>query len=258
MNPALFAVAPLDDGVVSLRVATDDEPYLGSAWVEGFSRVLAGLGEDRTVRAVVLEGGGRYFSAGASREALLQGGGEGVASYASRAPHALLALPVPAIASVAGHALGGGLLLALWCDVAVLADESLYGANFMALGFTPGMGATFALEEAFGAPLGRDLLFTGRLLTGREIRANACPLSHAVRPRAEVRDRAVALAREMAEAPRAALALLKETLAARRREGMTRALAAERVNHARLFADAATAREIARRYAGEPDRSETS
>lgn len=250
MSTALFTITPRQDGVVSLRIASDDKPHMGPAWVDGFARALGELGEDLAVRAVVLEGGRRYFSAGASREALLGAEtGEAIVQYASRAPAALLALPVPAIAAVEGHGLGGGLLLGLWCDAAVLAEESLYGANFMALGFTPGMGATFAVEEAFGVPLGRELLFTGRLLTGREIRAAACPLSHAVRPRVEVRDRALALAYEMAEAPRPALVLLKETVAARRREALIRALDAERANHARLFADARTSQEIARRYA---------
>lgn len=243
----LFAVTPHGDGVVSLCIATDAERHLETELVDPFVAALARLGANSSVRAVILEGGAQYFSAGASRGALLES--VTVAkSHAARMPHALLALPVPVVAAMAGHAIGGGLLLGLWCDVPVLAAESLYGANFMALGFTPGMGAAYAVPEAFGAPLGRELLWTGRLMTGREIRDACCPLSHAVLPRSEVYGRALAVARDMAGTPRGAAALLKEHLAAGRRASLDGALKAEQDGHARLLADSDTRREVARRY----------
>jgi enoyl-CoA hydratase/carnithine racemase len=204
---------------------------------------------------LILEGDDRYFSAGASRAALTSLGGRDIAlGYAARAARALLDTPLPIIAAAGGHAIGGGLLVALWCDVLILAEESLYGANFMQLGFTPGMGATIAMMEAFGDPLGRELLFTGRVLTGREIRDASCPLSHAVVPRTQVQERALRAALEIAEAPREAVVLLKQNLAARRREAFERAVQAEESAHARLFADPGIAAEIARRY---PVRSAT-
>jgi polyketide biosynthesis enoyl-CoA hydratase PksI len=249
MSPELFIVTARGDGVASLRIASDAEPYMESSWVAAFTTALAELAHDEAVRAVVLEGGDRYFVAGASRAALLESSSRADAmGYAAVAARALLALPVPVVAAAAGHAIGGGLLIALWCDVAVLAEEGLYGANFMALGFTPGMGATYAVPEAFGGPLGRELLFTGRLFTGREIRDACCPLSHAIRPRAQVLDHALARARAIAEAPRHTLVLLKQILAARRCDALERALSAEASAHATLFAQAGTFEEIAGRY----------
>jgi enoyl-CoA hydratase/carnithine racemase len=244
---ALFATTVVDDGVLSLRVATDDEYHMDPLWSQRLARSLDEIGRDTSVRAIVLEGGSHVFCAGASRAALLKRG-ESPAEYAAEVARALLATPVPLVAALAGHAIGGGLVAGLWCDVVVLAEESLYGANFMALGFTPGMGATAAVAEAFGSSLGRQLLFTGQLMTGREIREAHCPLSHSVHPRAEVRDRALAVAREMAEAPRAALVLLKQVIAERRREVLERALEGEHRCHARLFADDRTLDEIATRY----------
>jgi enoyl-CoA hydratase/carnithine racemase len=138
--------------------------------------------------------------------------------------------------------------MGLWSDALFMAEESLYGANFISLGFTPGMGATWAVQEAFGATLGREMLLTGRLLTGKSIRALGCPLSHAVRPRKRVRETTLALAREIADAPRPALVLLKRTLSQPRREALKRALAAEHADHTRLFSDPQTFREIADRY----------
>lgn len=243
-----FAVTPHADGVATLRIVADADPWIGPAWVDGFAAALGRLAAAPELRALVLEGGTPYFCAGARRDALLDASGASPTSYAEQVPNALLALSVPTVAAMAGHAVGGGLLLGLWCDAAVFADESLYGANFMALGLTPGMGATHAVPEAFGEPLGRELLQTGRLLTGREIRDAGAPLGHAIRPRAQVLGRAVALAREMADPPREAVVLLKRELAARRWEGLRQALQAERAMHVRIFAAETTRAEIARRY----------
>lgn len=260
MNESRFAVTPRSEGVVSVRVATDADPYLEQGWTDDFSRALAPIGADAEIRAIVLEGGEQYFSAGASRSALLAAGSvDPTLSSVAGAAEALLFLPIPVIAAAAGHAIGGGLLIALWCDAVVLADESLYGANFMALGITPGLGATYAVPDAFGRPLGQELLYTGRLLTGREIRDACCPISHAVRPRIEVLDQALSLARDFAEAPRDNLVLLKSALAEGRREALGRALLREREAHAQLLTRSGTSAEIARRYPAriERDASET-
>jgi len=244
---APFTTTVIEDGVLSLQVATDDDCHMDPQWSQCLVRSLDGIGHDAGIRVVVLEGGSRVFCAGASRTVLLTRR-DAPTEYAAELSRALLATPVPLVAALAGHAIGGGLLVGLWCDAVVLAEESLYGANFMALGFTPGMGATAAIPEAFGPLLGRRLLFTGQLMTGREIRDASCPLSHTVHPRAQVRDRALAMAREMAEAPRAALVLLKQAIAARRQEALERALDAEQHCHAALFAAGQTFDEIASRY----------
>ena len=249
MTANLFGVTRHADGVVSLCIATDEEPYLGARWVDGFATALAKLANDTTTRVVILAGGGRYFSAGASRQALTNDGErDALFDYIARAAPMLLGIPIPTIAAAAGHAIGGGLLVALWCDVIALAEESLYGVNFMQLGFTPGMGATHVVHEAFGGPLGRELLLTGRLLTGREIMRACCPLSHAVVPQAQVMDRALSIARSIADAPQQSVERLKRNLVERRHEGLERVLQAEAADHAHLFADPEISAEIRRRY----------
>ena len=244
-----FPVRAVADGVVSVSIATDSVPYLNPEFVARFSATVELVSADTSVRAVVLEGGQRYFSAGASREALLGVlTGEGIIDYTAQLTRAILAVPVPTIAAMAGHAIGGGFVLGLWCDMPLLAKESLYGANFMALGFTPGMGATTVLEEVLGGPLARELLFTGRLIKGRELKQMGCPLAHAVMPRAEVNERALSIAREIADVPREALLRLKESLGARRRTQAERAMEDEQANHRYLFGDPETYRQIGHRY----------
>ena len=187
-----------------------------------------------SARCVVLQGGEDVFNSGATSAGLLDLE-RPIIDYVAAIPRLLLGIPVPTIAAMSGHAVGGGLLLGLWCDDLVLAEHRLYGANFMALGLTPGMGATVALEEAFGGFLAREMLYTGRLLTGRELRRCGAPLPHVV-PGDEVRGFALRLAREFSRIPVSQLRLLRRTLSARRRIRLEVALSDEKQMHDTLFA----------------------
>jgi enoyl-CoA hydratase/carnithine racemase len=250
MEVRTIRIDHVDEGVASLRIATDEQPYFEDWFIPALRNAVERLRADDTVRVVILEGGARYFSAGASRSMLLSTDDQTTDWRTSPLiPRILLSLPVPTVAAMAGHAIGGGFVLGLWCDVVLLAEESLYGANFMALGITPGVGATVVLEEAVGAPLAREMLFTGRLMKGHELKAAGGSLAHAIVPRAEVRRRAISIAQEIAEAPREALVLLKEALSGRRRAVFERATNEEQAMHAVLFAREETGLRIAERYA---------
>ena len=102
------------------------------------------------------------------------------------------------------------------------------------------MGSTAVLEDAFGGPLAREMLYTGRLLKGRELAETIG--RRRVAPRAEVRARALQLAEEMARAPRATLLELRRLVAARRRDQRGPALEREAEAHRRVFALPETAR----------------
>jgi len=236
--------------VFSLRLASEADPHLGASTLLALRTAASEATENEEVRVILIEGGARHFCAGASRASLLAAGASSaIPNYALEVPRLLLSIPVPTIAVMQGHAIGGGLALGLWCDVAVLARESLYGANFMALGFTPGMGSTVVLEEVFGAMVARDLLFSGRLATGEELGRGGFGGPAILCPRQECRERALGMAREWAAQQRGPLMLLKRTLAGRRRERFERAAAEEALMHEMLFRDPATAEHIAREHA---------
>jgi enoyl-CoA hydratase/carnithine racemase len=101
---------------------------------------------------------------------------------------------VPTIAAMNGHAVGGGLGLALVCDLRVANREARYGANFARLGFHSGMAVSYLLPRLVGVPHAVDLLLTGRLLSGSE--AAAMGLVH----EAVAADEVAAAARRRAEA----------------------------------------------------------
>jgi polyketide biosynthesis enoyl-CoA hydratase PksI len=126
---------------------------------------------------------------------------------------------------------GGGLALLASCDMAVIAADSRYGATFVELGFTPGMGSTALLEHFLPPALAWELLLTGRRATGAELR----PHWPNVVAREDVLHVATELCWRLAERPRHVVGLLKRTLAGRRREAFERARTTEVLMHQLTF-----------------------
>ena len=249
MKGQTLEIEHVDDGIVSLRLFTDENPYIEASFISMLAKHVEDLKADATVRAIVVEGGTRYFSAGASREALLATDPEvALLPRIGEIPRLILSLPVPTIAAMAGHAIGGGFLIGLWCDISVLAEESLYGINATALGITPVMGSSVVLEEALGAPLARELLFAGRMVKGNEIKEWGGSLAHAIVPRAMVLDHAYSIAREIADKPRRPVSLYKLAICAKRREILERALEVEEEMYKHVVDDKETSSLIAEHY----------
>lgn len=244
-----YQLTEIAHGVAQVRIATDDDPYVHPDDVLALRGLVGELARSR-VRALLLEGGDRHFCAGATRDTLLDvDAAEQIHALVAEAARAILDLPVPTVAVMSGHALGGGWMFGLWCDAAFMANEALYGANFVDLGFTPGMGSTTLLPEVVGPVLARDLLLTGRVVTGAELAVLAPSLGHRIVPRAEVRARALALAEDLARPPLGAVRMAKAHLASQRRARLEAALADEREMHRQIFASAETREHIAENYA---------
>ena len=204
---------------------------------------LANVQADPRIKVLILAGTDEHFSTGANRAVL----GELVAGRASPRdlllPRLLLDVPVPVIAAMAGHAVGGGLALALCADITIAARESRYGATFMRYGFTPGMGTTRLLEHAVGPALAHEMLLTARTFRGTHF-LNGRAFNY-VLPRGEVASRAVDLAQDLAEKPRLPLVLLKTALSRHKRELFEAARTEESVMHEATFGTPEVARLIA-------------
>ncbi|CAF5142500.1 unnamed protein product, partial [Rotaria magnacalcarata] len=80
----------------------------------------------------------------------------------------IFALPVPTIAALDGLALGGGLELALACDIRIAANTAKVGLTETKLGIIPGAGGTQRLPRIIGASKAKELIYTGRILTGQQ------------------------------------------------------------------------------------------
>ena len=190
---------------------------------EAFSAAITALAADARLRAVVLTGAGRAFSAGgdlAMIEARAAQGaesgprGRGQIRDGMRAFYQLFLavrdLPCPVIAAINGAAIGAGLCVALACDVRIASSEAKLGLNFTQLGLHPGMGATWTLPRLVGPARAAEILFSSRVFSGGEAAAIGL-VNRAVAP-AEVLPAARTLAAEFAAAAPLAVRGVKRAL----------------------------------------------
>ena len=117
---------------------------------------------DGTTRAVVIAGDERAFAAGAD-----------IGEFQTEGPDLaqwdrLWASPLPRIEAVRGLALGGGLELAMSCDLFVVAEDARLGQPEINLGVMPGAGGTQRLIRAVGKTVAMEMVLVGRELSGRE------------------------------------------------------------------------------------------
>jgi len=221
------------EGIARIEMVDVDGPnaftprFVG-ALLAAFEAVTA----SPTAKVAVLSGLPEIFCSGAAASMLRELAVGAVAPTELTLARRVLDLPVPVIAACEGGAIGGGFALALACDLVVLADESRYGLNFLSLGFTPGMGTTCLAEHVLSPAVAHELLYTGELRRGRDLRGTGVNL---VAPRAEVAARTFDLALRIAAQPRQAITLLKRTLTLPRRRALETALTLESLMHGLTF-----------------------
>lgn len=116
----------------------------------------------------------------------------------------------PVVAAVHGLALGGGLELALNCDIRIAADDARLGLPEATRGVVPGSGGMYWLPRMVGPGLAMELLLTGRTVDAAE--ALAMRLVNRVVPRSDVLAEATRIARRIAELPPLAVQAVKETV----------------------------------------------
>jgi enoyl-CoA hydratase len=161
--------------------------------------------------AVVLWGGPRIFAAGADVAEFGQPDAAArIAAAFHRVTTSLEALPRVTIAAVTGYALGGGLELALACDLRVVSADARLGQPEILLGIVPGGGATQRLPRLVGVSRAKDLIYTGRHVGADE--AMRIGLADRVVAADQVLDEALALAAELATGPLEALAAAKRVI----------------------------------------------
>jgi polyketide biosynthesis enoyl-CoA hydratase PksI len=201
-------------------------------FVDAFTAEMRRATACKGLRVLVLRGLEEVFSSGASAE-MLSALAEGeVEPTEIVLPKIVLDCPVPVIAAMEGHAVGGGFALGLCADIVVLAKESRYGVTFMNMGFTPGMGTTRLLEHVLSPAIAAELLFTGETKKGSFFERGV----NMVLPRAEVFSYAMSIAARIADKPRVALELLKRTLSLPRRQAFEATHTLESLMHRVTFA----------------------
>jgi len=178
--------------------------------IAALTQAFADCGRRSDCKVVLLTGYDTYFSSGGTQEGLRELF-EGKVKFTDKDLYSLaLNCPVPVVAAMQGHGIGGGFVMGMFADVVVLARESVYTANFMKYGFTPGMGATFILPRKLGFSLAEEMMMTAQTYRGEELQKRGVPFP--VVPRETVLAHAMELARSLAEKPRVSLVTLKNHL----------------------------------------------
>jgi polyketide biosynthesis enoyl-CoA hydratase PksI len=183
-------------------------------FIEGVRYAFDTVNANSKYKVVVFTGYDNYFASGGTLEALMdiqEGSNTFLAADENQNIYSLpLDCKIPVIAAMNGHAIGGGLSLGLFADFIILALEGIYTASFMKYGFTPGFGSTCIFPEKLGRSLAEDFLISARTFRGVELEKRGIPFE--VYPRNEVLERAVELAKVIAEKPRVSLITLKDHL----------------------------------------------
>jgi len=196
-------------------VTIDNPPMnaLSAALLDELELEIDALDADADVRAIVLRGGGeRAFVAGADikefpalRESASEGGS---ARGIQRLGHRMDAADTPFVAAIRGFCLGGGLELAMCCDIRVCADDATLGQPEIKLGLIPGGGGTQRLPRLVGQGRAMFLNLTGDFVDAET--AYQWGLVDRVVPGAEVEEAAVAIAGRIAAQSPHAVAVLRE------------------------------------------------
>jgi enoyl-CoA hydratase/carnithine racemase len=201
----------------TVAVLTLDRPPVNALSGELVEDLAAGISEasDPAVRAVVVTGS-PHFAAGADIagfQSLMTAGASGaeLGVRLSEVLCALEALEKPVIAAVRGYALGGGLELAMACDLRLVGEGAKVGQPEIKLGLIPGAGGTQRLPRLVGVGRARHLVYTGRMVDAAE--AERIGLADRVVSDAAVGDVALAWAEELASGATAAIAVAKRVIA---------------------------------------------
>ena len=226
-----FEVALHDPGI---GLITFNQPDRLNGMTQGMKRdlveVLTEAQMDDAVRVLVLTGSGKAFSAGddisgrpldgSTGKQLVPDIGRGhadpIGTYSAlraisqRLNTTVRDLDKLTIAAINGFAIQTGMSLALSCDFRIASEDARIGSGTLRFGLMPDEGGQYLLVQLLGVAKAMDFLMRNRIVTGRE--ALELGLVHEAVPSGRLLDRALELARELAEGPQVAMRMLKRSI----------------------------------------------
>lgn len=162
----------------TLNLPDSRNPISARTMVEAICERVAVVNADRDVRAVVLTGAGKAFSAGGNVKDMVDRNGmfggtpyelrDGYRSGIQRIPRAVYHCEVPVIAAVNGPAVGAGCDLAMMCDLRVASTRAFFAESFVQLGIIPGDGGAWLLTKAIGPARAAEMALTGDRVTAEQ------------------------------------------------------------------------------------------
>ena len=182
-------------------IVTIDRPAkrnaVDPATADALRSAFADFAADDSARAAILTGSGGQFCAGFDLSAV------GATRYDPDGPGPMgptrMLLEKPVIAAIEGHAVAGGLELALWCDLRVAAESAIFGVYCRRWGVPLIDGGTVRLPRIVGQGRALDMILTGRPVDAQE--AHSIGLADRLVPDGEALPAALALAKQIAAFP---------------------------------------------------------
>ena len=171
-NPSNLLIAEdlLSEGVILISLRRPEKlNALSIPLLEELAGALSRHADDPQSRCIILTGSGKAFSAGADiTDFVARGVGAYMDSRRLEAWRVVEAFPKPMIAAVNGYALGGGLELAMLCDLIIASDIARFGQAEINIAGIPGDGGTQRLPRLIGRSLATEMIFTGRMIGANE------------------------------------------------------------------------------------------
>lgn len=207
---------------------------------EALCEAVKRVANDSSVRAVVVTGAGRAFSAGGDLgvlrdfrkraapkeiERLIRAGNDAV--------FALATMEKPVVAAVNGPAAGAGMSIALACDIRVAGDNATFAQSFAKVGLFPDFGSTWFLPRLVGVSRAAEMFYSGALITAKE--AAGLGIVNRVVSNDILLDEAKTIAATFAAAPPISIRAIKKTVLAADAEGLRAALENEIWQQAQCF-----------------------
>ena len=187
---------------------------LNAAMLGELDESIAALGDDASVRVILLRGAGeKAFAAGADISELAAVDAANAAQFCGRAQRIfrrIETLPKPVIAAINGYALGGGCELAMACTIRIAAETARLGQPEVRLGILPGYGGSQRLPRLIGRSAALKMMLTGQPIDAHE--ALRIHLVDEVVPAEHLDLRAMELARTIAAQPPLAVAAILEAV----------------------------------------------
>ncbi len=222
----MFAMT-VSHAIATLTLSRAPVNAISEEWIARFDAMLDDLAVRSDWRVLHLRSDQKVFCAGADLREVCDriaaaDGPDRMFSYVAaiqRLYARIENLPQVTLAEIGGAAMGGGLELALACDLRICAVEAKLGLPEARLGLIPGAGGTQRLTRLCGRPVAARLILGAEQIDG--LAAGALGIVQWAVPRAELAESAIAIARRIAALPAAALAASKACIAAACEPGRT-------------------------------------
>jgi len=224
MNEVLLFETHGPVAVLTINRAESRNPLGADGDGDAFAAAASRINADRSIRAVILTGAGKAFSAGGDVKAMKDRAGAfsgpGVAireryrTGIHRIVRSVWNIEVPVIAAVNGPAIGLGNDVACLADMRIASDTAIFGATFLKIGLVPGDGGAWQLPGALGHARAAELFFTGDTIDAQT--ALSWGLINKIAPAAILMDEARAMAARVCRQPPDVLRMTKKLM----REGI--------------------------------------